>query len=265
MNHMSDIKERANFYEDPQPGSAAFVRYTLLHSKLPTLVVEGITDEVIYKRSRRMIYRELEAQSDVEILIANGRDNLLEVYENKKDFENQVAVAFMADQDMYVFGRIPKCYSDIIWTSGYSIENDLYSDGRPEKLIPSRNTSQYSSELEKAIQEFARSVALWKAKGCSTTADTLEESCQKEIKTNPALKLRGKTLFELLLDVCQDRNHLELSMSVFSTIDWDSPHPPRLSILVKSIQTEISKKQKAIHGGPSLLNKISKSQRSKSP
>ncbi len=261
MNHLSDIKESADFHKDPQVGSVAFVKHTLLHSKLPTLVVEGISDEVIYRKSRRKIYRELESRSAVEILIADGRDNLLEVYRKKKDFENQVAVAFMADKDMYVFGQTPKCYSDIIWTSGYSIENDLCSDGKPEKLIPPTKASQYSDKLQEAIQEFARQVALWKARGCSAKADTLEEECQREIERNPELKLRGKTLFELLLSVCKDRNHLELSVSIFSTIDWDSGHFPRLSSLVGNIQTEISRRKKAIRGGTSLLDKISKSRR----
>ena len=252
-HHINTVKKNAGCHEDP----VDFVLHTLRTSDLPTVVVEGEHD--------KQIYRWLEDILDtphVNLLSAKGRPNLLKVFEKREKFEDRLPVVFMADLDKWVFSGSPLVYSDIIWTQGYSIENDLYSDGNPETLIPSDKAAQHSCELNNAIQKFAREVALWEAGRIPTAnINKLVEAYQKIIEDKPELRLRGKTLFELLLPVCGARNHLELCKDVFSTVDLENNHPPLLSRLVWEIQRKIAEKRTKIAGrsfiGKSLFTKIS--------
>ena len=254
---LAAIKKKERFHEPEDPVSE--IIYDLKRSeRVATLVVEGVVDEEIYKKVRKKIYQELESSVNdgdsrfpdlphVEIIIAGGKDFVLAVYNEIEKFEKVLPVVFMVDKDKWVYSQIPERYKeDIICTTGYSIENDLYSDGEPRNLIHPDKVLQYDCELSDAIQEWAREVALWKASGCSTTADSLEEKFKEEINDNPELKLRGKTLFDLLFSVCDTRNHLELCMKVLATIDWAQEHPMLLSTLVWNIQNKIVTKQTAI-------------------
>ena len=255
-NHLDKIKAKVGFDRYPKDGSVAFVMRTLKDSHLPTLVVEGGRDEDIYRKARTDIYSKLtsrlrgddvDVDVDVDILIAKGRPNLLEVYEKRAEFESQLPVAFMADQDKWVFSGPPERYPDITWTDGYSIENDLYSDGKPECLIPPGQVPQHTDALNRAIEEFARDVALWRASGCGTTADHLEDGCYDEIQGEPERKLPGKILFDLLSSFSK-YHHSELYEVLYSTINWDEDHPKRLSRLVWETQMQITNRQNEIHG-----------------
>ena len=254
---LETIKEESRFHESEDPVDK--IIFDLKRSGRPTLVVEGVDDEAIYKRVRREIFQELESYvnagdskfpdlPNVHVEIAGNKDIVLEIYNKRSEFEKLVPVAFMVDQDKWVYSKIPARYSRaIICTTGYSIENDLYSDGEPKKLIPSTKVAQYACELANAIGVWAREVAISEAKGCNSKANTLEKKYKKEINDNPELKLRGKTLFNLLLSVCGGaRNHLELCMQVFSTINWDKEPPKLLSTLVWNIQSDIENKRTAI-------------------
>ena len=66
------------------------------------------------------------------ILLAfvGGRSNLFAVYDRKSEF-GHLPVAFIADQDKELFTQLPAGYEEIIWTQGYSIENDLYAGAEP--------------------------------------------------------------------------------------------------------------------------------------
>ena len=237
--HIDSVKEIAGFREEP----VDFVLHTLRTSDLPTVVVEGEHDKQIYRWLEDLLDRP-----HVNILSANGRDNLLEIFEKRKEFEDRLPVVFMADQDMWVFSGPPNSYEDIIWTSGYSIENDLYSDGNPENLIPDHMMNEHSCELNDAIQNFAGEVAHWvAARERRADVHQLVEVFRKEIEKKHELRLRGKTLFEILLPRCGARNHLELCKDVFSTVDLDSNHPPLLSRLVWEIQRKIADKQTKLH------------------
>ena len=239
-HHIDTVKEIAGFREDP----VDFVLHTLRTSDLPTVVVEGKHDKQIYRW-----LEDLFDRPHVNILSADGRENLLEIFNRRKEFEDRLPVVFMADQDKWVFSGPPPSYEDIIWTSGYSIENDLYSDGNPEDLILDHMMDEHSCELNGAIQEFAREVAHWVAAlDQSADVNQLVEMFREKIKNKYKLRLRGKTLFEILLPCCNARNHLELCKDVFSTVNLEKDHPPLLSRLVWEIQRKIAEKQANLVG-----------------
>lgn len=243
MSHMEAVKSRAGSKETPVEQAI----YTLKHSKLPTLVVEGIHDEAIYRWIENLF-----KVPRIDVLSVNNRDNLLEIYEiYKEELESktQVPVAFMADLDKWVFdefGIVEEDYGDIVWTTGYSLENDLYSDGDPEgAYIDPAQKYEHECLLNKAIQHFAYKVATWKSYGEPPNHQIVNKYIG-EIKKEYKLKLRGKDLFEILRPFCSARNHLELCQDVFRTLDLDKRDPPLLSALILSIQSKIMAKLSAI-------------------
>jgi len=233
--HLDIVKRNAGFSQKP----VDFVLRTLRTSDLPTVVVEGEHDKQIYRWLEDLLDRP-----HVNILSAKGRDNLLEIFKRRGEFKRRLPVVFMADKDKWVFSGPPAEYDDIIWTSGYSIENDLYSDSNPRTLIPSHEVYEHSCKLDEAIQNFAREVAHWMAaQDRNADVDELTEICRRTITAQHELRLRGKTLFDILLDFCRARNHLELCKDVFSTVDLEKNDPPLLSRLVWEIQRKIAEKQ----------------------
>ena len=99
---------------------------TLKHSSLPTILVEGKTDIKIYR------WLEMDLNYDnniqVDILPCGNRDILLDVY---TELSNNRNLIFVADKDKYVYtNTIPKQYQNVIFTNGYSIENDLFHGGK---------------------------------------------------------------------------------------------------------------------------------------
>ena len=98
---------------------------TLRRSRLPTIVVEGKEDMQIFRWMEHLL--EIH---EVDVLGVGGRSNLFAVYDRKSEFVH-LPVAFIADQDKELFTRLPAGYEEIIWTQGYSIENDLYAGADP--------------------------------------------------------------------------------------------------------------------------------------
>ncbi len=93
----------------------------LTRSSIPTILVEGPDDVLVYRWLKQFINpMTLQPQQ------CFGRNNLLKIYERKDEFSN-IKTVFLADKDMYLFMGIPEEYSDIVWTTGYSIENDIYA------------------------------------------------------------------------------------------------------------------------------------------
>ena len=121
----------------------------LRRSNLPTVLVEGQED--------MRIYRWVEARLGnraANILPTGGRDKLLSVYQRRQEFSN-LPVALVADKDMWLFTGIPSDYAEVIWTEGYSIENDLYTDAELENLLDPEEAQEHQQMLEAIVEWFA--------------------------------------------------------------------------------------------------------------
>jgi len=116
---------------------------TLNHSQVPTLIVEGNDDFNIYRWIENRI-KDLK----IDVLPCTGRNNLLQMYKRKHEIRNP-NVLFLADRDLWIFGSIPEEYEGIIFTEGYSIENDIYmaARGQIEALIPDSQQELYLTAL----------------------------------------------------------------------------------------------------------------------
>lgn len=96
----------------------------LKKSDLINILVEGPDDLLIYNWIEEKINK-----SNVRILPCGGRSTLLKVFEKRAEFVDKTVV-FIADKDLWVFSGIPEEYQTVVFTSGYSIENDLFCCAR---------------------------------------------------------------------------------------------------------------------------------------
>ncbi|MEX2411326.1 MAG: hypothetical protein WD607_08160 [Candidatus Paceibacterota bacterium] len=96
----------------------------LKKSNLINILVEGPDDLLIYNWIEEKINKP-----DVRILPCGGRCTLLKVFQKRDEFLDKTVV-FIADKDLWVFSGIPEEYQTIVFTSGYSIENDLFCCAR---------------------------------------------------------------------------------------------------------------------------------------
>lgn len=100
----------------------------LSHMKDPIVIVEGEDDVRICGWVKECVNnRRLDIQP------AGGRKTLLAVYERRNEYPDS-PVAFVADRDLWLFSEIPPEYHDVIWTQGYSIENNLYAGAELENF-----------------------------------------------------------------------------------------------------------------------------------
>ena len=130
----------------------------LKRSSLTTVIVEGKDDMTIYRWMEEKI-----GISKANFLPCGGRDTLLKVFERRDEFP-QIKTIFVADKDAFVYSKIPAEYSDIVWTKGYSIENDLYEGKFVEKLLSVSEDVNFKISLKNFITYYAFEVEQYNKK-----------------------------------------------------------------------------------------------------
>lgn len=98
------------------------------------------------------IYRLVAEKAEADIISCGGREKLFKVYSQRGKFANK-RVVFFADKDTFIFEGVPEEYSGIIFTHGYSIENDVLDT---QKLYDSYR----QNELE-IYEAFLNQLSLW--------------------------------------------------------------------------------------------------------
>lgn len=139
----------------PDPNVENLVDALRLSNK-PNIIVEGKDDEIIYGTLVERLGR-----FDVGFFSAGSKDTLLHLYEELSEYENagdfrHTPVTFIADRDMWLFRGIPDQYDDIIWTEGYSIENDLYAHVKLRDRVG--NKVEYDQTIDAISMWFAYKV-----------------------------------------------------------------------------------------------------------
>lgn len=203
---------------------------TLKRSSLPTILVEGKDDFIIYRK-----FQEKIGVRYVSFLRCGGRNTLLKIFDRKDELDNK-KIMFVADKDLWVFSSVPEMYNEILFTKGYSIENDLYEDGQSliQKLFNTKEEERFKLIIKEIIYWFAYEVNKIKSNQgydayfsevtilSTKTFDRLlnkftdnfiknrgvennQNETVKEIKDNFILKLRGKFIFQVLELIFQER------------------------------------------------------------
>jgi Protein of unknown function (DUF4435) len=229
----------------------------LSRTSLPTILVEGSDD--------RSVYRYLEEKINIEsidILICNGREMLINLFNRRNEFQH-IRVVFIADKDMWFFTGIPGSYdSEIIFTDGYSLENDLYIKSLFESLLDQNEVGCFRKLIEELSTWFAFEVDRYKKTGESLCDFHANQICPENSLCNDfklkigfiappihlvtsvshdySRSLRGKNLFEALLRFLSHskreskysrRNLLELGAKA---------NNPRVDSLVMNIQVKFN-------------------------
>ena len=234
----------------------------LRRSKLPTVVVEGRDDMQIFRWME-----DLLKAHEVDVLGVGGRPNLFAVYDRRSEFAH-LPVAFIADRDKELFTQLPVGYEEIIWTQGYSIENDLYAGADPslENLMDPQEAAEHSQLLNTIIEWFAFEVEEFLDgrtpefnHHCNEVVpqDQTEmddnfrqrrrfrppnSELQQEIKNEYQLQLRGKLLFQMLVRFLSKSNRrIKHSIHGLYEIAFKmTPIHPLMNRLIQEIEQKIA-------------------------
>jgi hypothetical protein len=116
----------------------------LKKTSLPTIVVEGADDMIVYRHMEESL-----SAFGVSVLPVGGRKNVLEIFSRRGELPNSVKITFIADQDIWINIGIPPEYhhDSLVFTGGYSIENDIYTDGELWKLLRRDEVTKFDKEV----------------------------------------------------------------------------------------------------------------------
>ena len=120
-------------------------------SKSETLVGRLVKRETVTENNADILEKLIE-QDKSECNLITSRDELLHHYRNR---QYRFLSVYVVDQEMRVFSETSECYLNIIWTKGYSLENDLYIDGNLENLIDPYEKWKHRQVLNAVIKWFA--------------------------------------------------------------------------------------------------------------
>ena len=235
---------------------------TLRRSRLPTIVVEGKEDMQIFRWMEDLLERQ-----EVDILGVGGRSNLFAVYDRKSEF-GHLPVAFIADQDKELFTQLPAGYKEIIWTQGYSIENDLYAGAEPslESLMDPDETDEHKQVLDAIVKWFAFEVGEFLAgrdykfdHHCNEVVHPSQtemddgfrqrrgfrppnSELEQQIREAYQLQLRGKQLFQMLVRFLSKSNRqVKHSLHGLYEIAFKmTPFHPLMDRLIQEIERKIA-------------------------
>jgi hypothetical protein len=188
----------------------------LKRTSIPTIVCEGDDDVIALRKVTEKL-----GESNLTILPCGGKENLIEVFLRRNEYRHDLTL-FFADKDMWFFTGIPIAYRDIIFTYGYSIENDLIAFSNVEGLLEPTEQIKYKDSVNLLCVWFAREVERFlqnngslcdvKARRILTSDFSSFDSdfpLQYDLDLSPSqlsaniyadyeLELRGKNLLELL-------------------------------------------------------------------
>ncbi|MDK2123963.1 DUF4435 domain-containing protein [Parachitinimonas caeni] len=203
---------------------------TLEHSNLPTILVEGDDDLIIYRRLETIF-----SDKEVSVLSVGGRENIISIFDQQDKLKLSYKIGFIADQDTWIVTGIPEQYKNknIIFTTGYSIENDSLIDSNlletlttTERNIFFQNltnfTAWYATELNRHITGESASIK-------KHPNDVLKQSHEPTIKAKPLYDLiiekyqthiRGKSLLALFLlsQKCKNPNIKHHHTTILATV-----------------------------------------------
>ena len=124
----------------------------LKKTTLPTIIVEGSDDMIVYRR-----LESLYAHLGISVFPVGGRGNVLSLFLRRNEVPHSVKTFYIADRDTWVHTGIPSEYCDprIHFTDGYSIENDVYADGQHEKLLHGSECINYAKDIADFVEWYA--------------------------------------------------------------------------------------------------------------
>jgi hypothetical protein len=188
---------------------------TLKKTSLPTIVVEGADDIIVYRRFEKRL-----EHLNVSVLSAGGRDNVLRIFARRTEIPTTVKLAFIVDLDTWIHAGVPTAYkhAHLVLTSGYSIENDAFVDGDFTNLLTDAELARFLTELAEFVEWYSLALTRHLVDSSVAISDHPEyvlnkmerpklmkllpgerfpESFRRQIRAHYKLLLRGKSLMAL--------------------------------------------------------------------
>jgi hypothetical protein len=184
---------------------------TLSHSNLPTVITEGRDD---YRVLRRVEKRLTDVGVDFSPL--SGRETVLAVWEQLPKARQSTVLA-LVDLDEWIYKGIPTQYvgDNLIYTVGYSIENDILLDCDIEEFLDDHEVIAFTSDLCHVSADHAIQIERCKSGQSYLLKRHVNEIINEqdkspfltphELNTQAVLKshfrqfMRGKSVFELII------------------------------------------------------------------
>lgn len=206
-------------------------------SSLPTVFVEGQDDMRLFNRIEQIL-----GTLRANFMPCGDRGVLLAVFERRNELSN-IPICFLADKDMWHFSGIPEKYTNIIFSAGYSIENDLYVDANIERILDKNELDQHKTFIAEICRWFACEVEKYKSgldcrtdpnlhrliplPGLTCCPNYLQEIGFTEPKADTIdslirgykLSLRGKLLYEIIVRFTHRPNRLARKYSYAALIE----------------------------------------------
>lgn len=125
---------------------------TINRSSLPTVIIEGDDDVIIYRR-----LESVYASQGLSVLPVGGRDRVIEIFKRRSEITSAGVVCFVADKDAWVIIGVPAEFNvkEFIVTNGYSIENDALMDIKAEEFMTGAERCAFQAELERFCRWYA--------------------------------------------------------------------------------------------------------------
>ena len=195
----------------------------LKKTSLKTIIVEGACDVIVYRK-----LEDEFAHLGISVLPVGGREKILDIFSRRGEVPQAVKLAFFADQDVWINTGIPPAYQapNIIFTNGYSIENDVFIDGTLIKLLEGVEVGKFEAELRRFVDWYALALArhlvnnskpislhpkevLSAARYAALTTlgagETYPTALRDQVLHDYQRMLRGKSLFALLIEHTNSR------------------------------------------------------------
>jgi hypothetical protein len=120
----------------------------LSRSSLPTVIIEGKDDVVIYRRME-----EEFGEFGLSVLPVGGRENVLKIFDQLDGSPSRDNLIFIADRDLWVISSIPESYiaENLIFTDGYSIENDVFRDLDIKSIMTDGERKLFDIEVNRFV------------------------------------------------------------------------------------------------------------------
>ena len=189
----------------------------LKKTTLPTIVVEGADDMIVYRHMEERL-----SALGVSVLPVGGRKNVLDIFSRRAELPTSVKITFIADQDVWVNTKIPTEYHDdrLVFTNGYSIENDIYNDGELWKLLRKDEFPKFDTEVRAFLSWYALALSRHLQTACDAikshpdyvlnpdhhagllslrTGESYPNELHKSLSKDYHRTLRGKSLMALLV------------------------------------------------------------------
>jgi hypothetical protein len=190
-----------------------------MDSRLLSVLVEGPDDIEWFDRIEPLIGKK------ANVIPCGGRPNLLKIFRRRPEFF-KVPVAFIADRDIWVFTEIPAENAGIIFTWGYSIENDLIQ-GLDLHFVLADKEAQLREKLALGTRDWATEVR----KRLLEERPAVDRSIDKligEIQTQLIQKSKGKTCGGFFNDL---HNSVSSNHKKFWDIQLNESHQPWMRLV----------------------------------